>query len=65
MDSFIDVDVVEKRRTKISDVMTVHMAIKSSKSSKNHKMKPRSVKRDQTKTRDAKDKTRDRLAQRA
>lgn len=54
IEAFIDVDVNIKVRPKLSDVMTVGMALKSSKSSKMHKLKPRSVKRDKTKTKEAK-----------
>ncbi len=49
-----------KRHPIISDIMTIGMAIKSCKSSKMHKMKPRTVKRDQTKTKESKNKTKTR-----
>jgi hypothetical protein len=38
-----DVEVYVKQRKTISDVMTVWMSIQSGKSSKNHKLKPRST----------------------
>jgi len=45
-----DFEVSVKERKTRRDIMTVGQAIKSHKSSKNHKLKPRSVKRDRTKS---------------
>jgi hypothetical protein len=46
------------------DVLTAAEAVKAGKSSKSHKLAPRSVKRDGTKSREAKQMSRDRRAQR-
>jgi len=46
-------NLVKERKT-IQDVLTVGNAITSKKSSKNHKLKPREIKRDRTKSTDAK-----------
>jgi hypothetical protein len=51
---FLDINVFAKDRKTIANVMTVGHAIKSSKASKNHKIKPRSSKNDRTKTNKAK-----------
>lgn len=48
-----DFSLIKKHKT-IADVLTVQMAIKAGKSSKNHKIAPRSVKRDRTKTKESK-----------
>jgi hypothetical protein len=45
-----DFEVVPKQRKTRKDILTVGDAIKAHKSSKNHKLKPRSVKRDRTKS---------------
>ena len=44
--------------------MTIPMAVAAKKSSKLHKLKPRSVKRDRTKTEEGKNKTKERKAAR-
>lgn len=44
-----DIDVSIKERKTRRDILSVGQAVKSKKSSKNHKLKPRSVKRDRTK----------------
>lgn len=49
-----DFDLIKERKT-IANVLTVEMAIKTGKSSKNHKIAPRSVKRDRTKTKKSRD----------
>lgn len=52
---YFDVEVKAPKHKKISDVRSVSEAIKSGKSSKDCKIKPRSIKRDKTKTKEAKD----------
>lgn len=60
MDAFLDIEVSVPQHKSRADVMTVGMAVKHNKSSKNHKLKPRSNKRDHSKTQDAKEYTRSR-----
>lgn len=57
MPSNIDIVISAPVRKTRKDILTVGMAIDSNKSSKDHKLKPRSVKRDRTKQADAKHKT--------
>jgi inhibitor of KinA sporulation pathway (predicted exonuclease) len=45
-----DIEVQPKQHKSKKDILTVYQALKSQKSSKNHKLKPRTVKRDRTKT---------------
>lgn len=60
MDAFLDIEVsVPKHKTR-ADIMTVGMAVKYNKSSKNHKLKPRSNKRDNSKTQEAKERAQSR-----
>lgn len=60
-DDKFDMEVhVAERKTK-ADIMGVASAIKANKASKNHKLKPRSIKRDSTKTKTVKDMTKKRL----
>jgi hypothetical protein len=51
---YVDLEVDVPKHKHISDVLPVIQALKSNKSSKNCKIKPRSIKRDKTKTREAK-----------
>lgn len=46
----LDIEVMPRDRKTIKDIMTVREAIKSRKSSRHAKLKPRSVKRDRTKS---------------
>lgn len=55
-DSYIDVEVVVREHKTRANIMTAYQAAFCHKSSKNHKLKPRSRKRDMTKTVEAKDK---------
>jgi len=50
----LDTEIPLKKRPTRADVLTVPEAIKAQKSSKTHKLPPRSVKRDRTKTKEAK-----------
>jgi hypothetical protein len=54
---YLDIDVSVPVHKSRANVMTVNMAIKHKKSSKNHKLKPRSKKRDHSKMADAKAQT--------
>lgn len=58
-DNYIDIEVRAPEHKRRSDVLTPVQAFKAKKSSKNHKMKPRTEKRDSTKTREMKNKTKD------
>lgn len=51
---YLDIEVHVKERKTIRDVFTVAMAIDSGKSSKDHKLKPRSTRRDRTRSEEAK-----------
>ena len=51
---YLEGEHMSRERKTISDVMNVEQSIKHRKSSKFHKLAPRSVKRDKTKTPDAK-----------
>jgi hypothetical protein len=65
MDRFMDINVIVKEHKTISNVMTVNMAIKAGKSSKNHKLQiRRSDKMDRTKSKDQKSFTKDMKQQR-
>lgn len=57
MDAFLDFDMYVKERKTRRDVFTVWDAMKSHKSSKDHKLGMRSVKRDKTKMAEGKEKT--------
>jgi hypothetical protein len=57
---FFDFDVKVPENKGKKDIMTPMMAIKSSKSTKDHKLKPRSNKRDRTKTDEAKTRAKNR-----
>ena len=48
-----------QRRMTRANVMTIPMAVAAKKSSKDHKLKPRSVKRDRTKMIDSKNKSKE------
>jgi hypothetical protein len=54
MEVYIDFDVPVPHHFGKADVRTAAMAVKSSKSIKTHKLKPRSSKRDATKTEEKK-----------
>jgi gamma-glutamylcyclotransferase (GGCT)/AIG2-like uncharacterized protein YtfP len=56
-----DTEVRVPERWTRADIMSVKSAVKANKSSKNHKLKPRSFKRDSTKTKDVKNMTKERL----
>lgn len=56
---YLDIDVRTPEHKRRSDVLTVYEACKSNKSSKNHKMKPRTNKLDSTKTREVKNRTKE------
>lgn len=57
-------ECLQKTKKSRSDIMTIPMAVAAKKSSKLHKLKPRSVKRDRTKTEEGKNKTKERKAAR-
>ena len=57
-------DCFVKARMTRANVMTIPMAVAAKKSSKNHKLKPRSVKRDRTKLIDSKNKSKEMRAAR-
>lgn len=52
--AYIEYDMDVPRKKSRADVFTVCEAIRSGKSSKAHKMAPREIKRDRTKTKEAK-----------
>lgn len=54
---YVDITVEVKKHKRRSDVMTVWEAAASKKSSKNHKMKPRSSRLDRTKTKESRIRT--------
>lgn len=56
-DELYEIDVVVKERKTLKNVMGVLEAVKAKKVNKDHKLKPRTVKRDRTKTVDGKRKT--------
>lgn len=60
-----DNTVFPRERKTRKDIMTVYMAIVAKKSSKDHKLKPRSIKRDRTKLAEAKRSTVERKNERA
>jgi hypothetical protein len=58
VDAYVDVEVFVRERKTRKNVLGVRDAVKANKVNKNHKMKPRTVKRDRTKTEEAKERTR-------
>jgi hypothetical protein len=64
-DAYVDVEVFMRDRKTRRNVLGVRDAVKSNKATKNHKLKPRSNKRDRTKTEDAKERTKSDIRSRA
>jgi hypothetical protein len=59
-EDLLELDFVPPRHLTKADIRTPYLAIKSCKSTKLHKMKPRKEKRDRTKTIESKEKTKNR-----
>lgn len=59
-DEMLEIEVAPPRHLTKKDIITPFMAIKSCKSTKLHKMKPRTEKRDRTKTSEKKEMTKNR-----
>lgn len=62
MECYMDVTCSVRDRKTRKDILTVGDAIRAHKSSKNHKLAPRSIKRDRTKSTEDKQFARERLA---
>ena len=65
MDTYAYAEALVPRHKTITDIMPPAKAVVAHKASKLHKMKPRSVKRDRTKTRESRARSKQRTEDRA